>query len=43
MPLGVKLHLTVHGPHQIDHENPLDFIERLEKEIHQEVTKKQLN
>jgi 1-acyl-sn-glycerol-3-phosphate acyltransferase len=43
MPLGVKLYLTVHGPHQIDHENPLDFIERLEKEIHQEVAEKQLN
>ena len=43
MPLGLKLHLTVHGPHQIDHENPLDFIERLEKEIHQEVAEKQLN
>lgn len=43
MPLGVKLHLTVHRPHQIDHENPLDFIERLEKEIHQEVAEKQLN
>lgn len=43
MPLGVKLHLTVHRPQQIDHENTLDFIERLEKEIHQEVAKKQLN
>lgn len=43
MPLGVKLHLTVHRPQQIDHENTFDFIERLEKEIHQEVAKKQLN
>ena len=43
MPLGVKLHLTVHIPKKIDHENTLDFIERLEKENHQEVAKKQLN
>jgi 1-acyl-sn-glycerol-3-phosphate acyltransferase len=43
MPLGIKLHLTVHRPQQIDHENTLEFIERLEKEIHQEVAKKQLN
>jgi 1-acyl-sn-glycerol-3-phosphate acyltransferase len=43
MSLGVKLHLTVHRPQQIDHKNTLDFIKRLEKEIHQEVAKKQLN
>ena len=31
MPLGVKLHLTVHGPHQIDHENHIRFYRTIRK------------
>ena len=41
MPLGVNLHLTVHEPMEIDHEEPEAFIERIESFIIGEVKKKQ--
>ena len=41
MPLGVNLHLTVHEPMEINHEEPEVFIERIESFIGEEVKKKQ--
>ena len=41
MPLGVNLHLTVHEPMEINHEEPEAFIERIESFIGEEVKKKQ--
>jgi 1-acyl-sn-glycerol-3-phosphate acyltransferase len=43
MPLGVKLHLTVHHPVEIENDKPNEFIERIEKYIGEEVKKKQLD
>ena len=37
MPLGVKLKITVHAPLEIDHQSPVDFIEKLEKHLHKEI------
>ena len=43
MPLGVHLEHRVHRPLEIDHKNPIEFIEKLEQKIHQEVLKNQPN
>jgi 1-acyl-sn-glycerol-3-phosphate acyltransferase len=41
MPLGVKIQITAHEPLIIDHKQPQEFIEHLEKFIQREVEKKQ--
>ena len=41
LPLGVKLHLTVHDPLEINHNEPEKFIERIENFIGEDVRRKQ--
>ena len=41
LPLGVKLHLTVHDPLEINHNEPEKFIERVENFIAEDVKRKQ--